>query len=169
MNKILTIRNKLLSLRGQMDINDEYDQGLYTARGELSFFFSPTWRITNSHSEIATLKRRRFSLRPTYDVTSQFGNYTVKKKWLSWSRHYTVSGGMFDGATATGNFLDLEFSIKHGNREIASVSERLVSLRDTHVIIVNKDESPDVLFTCVLMVIMQLDKRDGNGSVVGSD
>ena len=167
MSKILTIRNKLLSLRGQMDINDEHDQSLFTAKGELSFIFSPTWRIFDSQNKLATIKKKKLTFRPTYSVRSIFGSYTVKRKLLSWTRQYYVVDGMYQGATANGSLLDLAFTISHGDREISSASEKLISLRDTHVIVVNEDEEPDVLFTTVMMVIMQLDKK--NDSVAVSD
>lgn len=169
MGKILTIRNKLFSLRGQMDINDEHEQSLFTAKGEFSFFFSPTWRVFRENNELATIKKRRFSIRPTYDVTSIFGSYSVKRKLLSWTRQYYVVDGMYHGATAKGNFFDLAFTIQFGGTEIATANEKLISLRDTHVIIVNRDEEPDVLFTSVLMVIMQLDKSDDKTSGTLSD
>lgn len=165
MSRILTIRNKLLSLRGQMDINDEHDQSLYTAKGELSFLFSPTWRIFDSQNKLASIKKKKFSFKPTYSVRSIFGSYTVRRKLFSWTRQYYVVDGMYTGASAKGNLLDLAFTINHGEREISSASEKLVSLRDTHVIIVNQDEEPDVLFTVVMMVIMQLDKNNGSTTV----
>ena len=66
MDKVLVVKNKLLSLRGHIFIYDENGEQVYDAKGSLSLF-SPKYTLSNGNETLAVIKKRfwlrRFRLR----------------------------------------------------------------------------------------------------------
>lgn len=158
MSTVLSISNKLLSFRGRMSIGDENGKALYDANGQFSFLW-PTWTLRKSDKHIATVKRKLWAWQPTYIIDSCLGDFVVKRHLFSWTRSYTVIGGPYDGAEIKGNFWDLKFRVTHGNKCIASAKGQILSMRDTHSILVHNGKTDDELFTTIVMVVLQLDKQ----------
>ncbi|XOV77968.1 MAG: hypothetical protein ACFHVJ_13565 [Aestuariibacter sp.] len=164
----LVISNKLLSLRGRMEITDENGILLYDAVGELALF-SPTWRITKGQEQVASVKRKTFSFAPTYFVKSKLGDFVIKRKVFSLSRRYHILGGPFNGAVISGNLLDLKFNINHGTQTLARASGNVLSLRDRHNIEVTSTQPEAELMTVIAMVTLNLDKKsDSSSGSIGS-
>ncbi|WP_018984901.1 LURP-one-related family protein [Salinimonas chungwhensis] len=160
MSTILSINNKLLSFRGRMSIGDENGEQLYDATGQFALF-NPTWILRKRNQQIATVKRKMWPFWSLmWDIHSSIGDFQVKRKLFSWSRIYYVIGGKYDGAIIEGNFWDLKFSVTHQKKTIASAKGKILSIRDTHSIEVYDDESDSEIFTTIMMVVLQLDRRD---------
>ena len=155
MTRILSIANKLLSLRGHIDITDEHGSLAYEAKGELALF-APTWRITRSEKEVATIRRKIFSWSPTWIVQEGSEVFQIKRKLLSWTRQYYAVGGSYDGTIVEGNIWDLSFRVFRNLDTIATATGKILTLRDRHNIeIVGEGE----LFVVIAMVVLQLDRR----------
>ncbi len=73
MSKLLSINNKLRSLRGRLTITDESDEVAYDAQGEFSLF-SLTWRLAKSGKEIATIRKKAFSWSPTWIINGELNS-----------------------------------------------------------------------------------------------
>ncbi|RUO62085.1 hypothetical protein [Pseudidiomarina insulisalsae] len=159
MSKTLVFADKLLSLRGQIDITEQEGQLSYQARGDFSLFRT-RWRVFREGHEVAMIRRKLFSLSPTYHISGQLGEMVLTRKFLALNRQYTVAGGSYDGATFTGNLFDLAFQIEHQGRPLAQAREKLISMRDKHRLEVLSDDADDELFTVIVMVVMQMEKRD---------
>lgn len=159
MSRILTVSNKLLSLRGRVCITDADDRDVYHAQGELAFL-SPTWRLYEGGAAegppLATIRRRLLAWVPTWDIEAGGMSFQIKRKVFSWTRQYDVVGGDYDGATIRGNIWDLNFAITHHCRELATAAGKLLSLRDRHrVEIVGEGEH----FVVIALLVLQLDRR----------
>jgi uncharacterized protein YxjI len=155
MTRLLSIANKLLSLRGRMEITDDQGNPAYEARGEIAFL--PTWRIEAGSREVAQVRKKLFAWVSTWVVGGELGEFVVKRKYFSWSRQFYVVGGALDGATIKGNLFDLKFEVRVGDEVIARATDRIFTLRDRQdVEILGEPE----LFVVVAMVILHLDKRD---------
>jgi len=165
MSTVLSISNKIFSLKGQMFIDDENGERRYDAKGEFAFF-CPTWTLKNSTKELATVVKKFWAWSPTWNVQSEIGNFVIKRKLFSWTRTYNVVGGSYDGAIIKGNIWDLKFEISHKDKCIASAKAKILSLRDTHNIQVHETKNDAELFTTITMVVLHLDKQDDNN---GSD
>jgi uncharacterized protein YxjI len=168
MSTVLSISNKLFSLKGKMFIDDENGDRLYDANGEFAFF-CPTWTIKNSASEVASIKRKLWSWAPVWNVKSTIGDFLVKRKLFSWTRTYSVIGGPYSGAVVKGNIWDLKFAITHNDKSIASAKGKILSLRDRHNILVHDTDETSEIFTTIIMVTLQLDRKNKRGSAVSSD
>lgn len=159
MTQQLFIRNKLISLKGNIIICDEHDEPRYQAKGSFAVFY-PRWRLFNGEAEIASLRRKIFVWRPTWQINSELGDFIIKKKLLSWYSRYKVFGGPFDGAEIKGNFWDLKFEISHQSQQLAKASGKLVSLRNRYAIELLRDDETTELFTAIVMVTMLMHRRD---------
>ncbi len=167
MPRTLSISNKIFSFKGHMFIDDENGERRYDAQGSLALF-SPTWTIEKSGEQLAMLKRKLWAWSSTWHVQSTLGDFVIKRKLFSWNRVYNVFGGAYDGAVVAGNIWDMEFAISHGDRTIASANEKLLSLRDRHIVQIQEDSDSDELFTTIVMVAMLQDKQD-DSSGSGAD
>ncbi len=160
MSQLLSVSNTLLSMRGRMPITDETGVLLYEAKGELAFM-SPTWRLTTANGDVvATVRKKVFSWQPTWIVSGELGVFEIRRKILSFVRRYRVIGGPFNRAEMTGNIWGLKFNVVHNSEDIAYATGKVFSLRDTHTIKVVKSGAEAMLFTAIVMVTLQLDKRD---------
>jgi uncharacterized protein YxjI len=168
MSTVLSISNKIFSLKGQMFIDDEKGERRYDAKGEFAFF-CPTWTLKNSTKELAKVKRKLWAWSPTWNVQSEIGDFTIKRKLFSWTRTYYVEGGSYDGAIIRGNIWDLKFEISHQDKRIASAKSELLSLRDTLNIQIHETKYNAELFTTITMVVLNLDKQNDNNGSDSSD
>jgi len=156
MSRVLSIANKLLSLRGRMEIADEQGAPAYEAQGEFALF-SPTWRISRNDQEVATVRRKIFAWVPTWVIECGAESFLIKRKLLSWTRQYHAVGGTYDGAVVKGNIWDLSFRVSRASATLATASGKILTLRDRHnVEIFGEGE----LFVVIAMVVLQLDRRD---------
>ena len=157
--RILTVSNKLLSVRGEVRINDGEGAPVYTARGEFSFF--PTWRLYREgveFEEVATLRRKVFAIRPTWLVRADGEQFRICRKLLSFRRSYFIVGSPYDGASLQGKLFDLSFGIEQDGRTLARARGRILTLRDVHSVEVTSPS--DELFVVVVMLVLQLERRD---------
>ncbi|AOW76889.1 hypothetical protein A3Q34_08495 [Colwellia sp. PAMC 20917] len=168
MSTVLSISNKIFSLKGQMFIDDENGERCYEAKGEFALF-CPIWTLKNSVKDLATVKRKLWSWSPTWNVESTIGDFIIKRKLFSWTRAYNVAGGLYDGAVIKGNVWDLKFEISYKDECIASAKSKILSLRDTHNILVHETNNDAELFTTIIMVALHLDQKDDKNDSGSSD
>jgi uncharacterized protein YxjI len=159
MTTILSIANRLMSLRGRIDITDEHDANAYHARGEFAFL-APTWRVYRGEDAegepLALIRRKLWSWTPTWNVRMGGSDFQLKRKPWSWRRIYRAFGGAYDGAEISGNIWDMSFAITHDGGTLATAAGKLLSLRDRHrVEIPGQGEE----FVVVALVVVQIDRQ----------
>lgn len=159
MPQFLSVTNKLLSLRGNIRLTDENDNLAFEAKGDFALF-SATWRIFQGDVQVATVRRRIFSIRPTWEIGGNLGEFLIKRKIFALSRKMYVEGGPFNEAKIVGNIWDLRFSIEKGCTPLAKASGKILTLRDRHNVQLLSQNAADVLFTVISMVVVQLDRDD---------
>lgn len=162
--RLLTISNKLLSLRGHIRVDDDAGQPAYVAQGELAFF--PTWRVRRAAGEsevgdeVIRIRRKVFAIRPTWLVNTDNEDFQIKRKLLTFRRSYYAEGESYQGTTLTGNLLDLKFSIERNGQQLARAAGKILTLRDVHSIEVLSEHPIDELFVVAVMMVLQLERRD---------
>lgn len=156
MTRVLSMANKLLSLRGRLEVSDDAGALAYEARGEWAWL-SPTWRLYQGPREFATVRRRLLAWSPTWEVGGELGDFLLRRRWWSWTRQYHVLGGPHDGALLKGSFFDYSFELTQGGTLLARAQGKLLTLRDRHQIeVLGGDER----LVIIAMVVMQLERRD---------
>jgi uncharacterized protein YxjI len=156
---ILSIANKLLSIRGKIEVTDELGNNAYEAQGQLAFF-SPTWTLNSTLGPVATIRKRIFSWKPTWEIGGTLGAWRIRRKVLSWTRKYYLEGGPFDGTFINGSFLDLRFEIRARDGLIARASGKILTLRDRHNVEVLDPRPEAEVMTVIAMVVLQTDRAD---------
>ncbi|MBN3761237.1 hypothetical protein [Burkholderia sp. Ac-20365] len=156
MPRTLSVANKLLSLRGAVDITDDRGELAYRAKGSFSLL-SPTWRLYRGDAEVGTVRKRLFSFVPTWRITGELGEFSVRRKVFALRRRYYAVGGPRDGATVAGNIFDLRFNVSHAGETLAHAKGRLLSVRDRHDLEVVAEPE---LFIVFVVLVLQLDRRD---------
>lgn len=159
--RTLTVANKLLSLRGEIRVEDGSGDTAYVAKGQFAFF--PTWRVYRSGAEVATIRRKVLAIRPTWLVHPDAGDFQIRRKLLAFRRRYYAVGGAHDGATLTGNVFDLSFQVQLQGRSLARASGRILTLRDQHSVQILAASAEDELLVVTAMVVLQLERRDEAG------
>ena len=157
MSRVLSIANKLLSIRGRIEVTDERGELAYEARGELAFL-SPTWRLHQRGQELASVRQRVFSWAPTWQISAGNDAFEIKRKLLSWTRQCYTVGGPYDGALIQGNLWDLNFKVTHAGSTLATATGKILTLRDRHKVEVLSEA--DELFVVMAMMVVHLDRRD---------
>lgn len=154
MSRVLSVANKLLSLRGAVEITDGYGKMAYRGKGEFALL-SPTWRVFRGDTPVGSVRRRVLSWRPTWDIKGELGDFRIMRKLLSFRRRYYTVGGPVDGATVTGNFLDLRYEVSRAGKSLAKARGRILTLRDRHEVEVL--DEPE-LFVIFAMLVVQMDR-----------
>lgn len=165
MSQVLTIKNKLLSVRGEMVFLNSSEQEVYAAKGQLSFF-NPTWTLFKGSDQIAQMKRKLWSWSTKYLIETKASSFELKRKSWSWTRKYQVMGGYFNGAEITGGFWDTSFEMHHSGRPIYKGDNEFLTLRDTCHVTFYDEKHLDEL--AAILVAMRLDRKsDESGGAAG--
>jgi uncharacterized protein YxjI len=157
--RTLTISNRLLSIRGRMEIVDESGQSAYEAHGSFALL-RPTWRISKGSRQVATIRRKIVSFTSSWKIKGELGTFLIRRKLLAWRHRYKTIGGPFDGAALRANLWDLKFVIEYRDAVLARASGTLLTLRDRQTIEVMQEGDAAELFTVIAMVALHLDHRD---------
>ena len=161
MAKTLVLKNRLRSLLGQIDVLTEDDTLAYRATSELSWS-GTRWRLCQADRELLILRRPWFSFMSVWHVSGAAGDMRIERK-LSMRRHYTVSGGPYDGTVISGNLWDRSFVIDGPDGMLARASIALMSLRDRHQVEI-LDEEAELLCVAAMVAI----KADRNSEAAAA-
>ena len=156
MSRVLSVANKLLSIRGAIDITDGDGNLAYHGKGQFAAL-SPTWRIYRGDNQVGSIRRRIFSWIPTWDIAGELGAFKIKRKRFAFTRQYYAVGGPADGATVTGNLWDLKFQVECAGHTLAKARGRLLTMRDRHDVEVYGQPE---LFVVFALLVLQMERRD---------
>ncbi|SHN46477.1 LURP-one-related/scramblase family protein [Cryptosporangium aurantiacum] len=136
--KVLHVDGKVLSLRNRLVIED------------------PSGR------EVASVHRHLVSIRPTYEVRigGEKAAEVRKKLFTPFRERFTIDVPGPDDLEMTGNLFDHEFVIERGGREVAAVSKRWVSIRDTYAVNIAPGENDLLILAGVLALELALSRKD---------
>ena len=107
-------------------------------------------------NELAFIRQKLLAWGPTYEIYRQGELAAVVKKSLFtlFQCHFSVDVPGPDDLEATGNFIDYEYRFTRGDREVAAVSRRWLTLTDTYG--VNIDEGEDDILILASTVVVDL-------------
>ncbi|MBB5546534.1 LURP-one-related/scramblase family protein [Paraburkholderia fungorum] len=156
MSRILSVANKLLSIRGAIDITDGDGNLAYRGKGQFAFF-SPKWRIYRENDLVGTIRRRILTWAPTWDISGELGAFAIKRKRFAFTRQYYAVGGPAHGATVSGNLWDFKFRVARAGETLAKARGRVLTVRDRHDVEVFGQPE---LFVVFAMLVLQMERRD---------
>ena len=111
--------------------------------------------------EVARVHRKLIALRPTYEVSVGGREVAeVRKHFFTPFRdRFTIDVPGPDDLEMTGDLLDHEFTIRRGDRTVATVSKRWLTLRDTYSVDIAPGEDDLLILASVLALDLAEDRE----------
>lgn len=150
------LKQKLLSLGDDYYIRDADGRDVYRVDGKALSWGGKFSFQDLTGTELAFINQKVLKLSPTYEIHRNGELAAVVKKELFALLHhrFTVDVPGPDDLEARGDFFDHEYVLTRGDREVARVSKRWFSLRDTYGVEI-ADGEDDVLILASAVVVDQ--------------
>lgn len=158
MPRLLTVAQKLLSLKERFQIYDDGDQVVFDCSWRFAWI-NARWVLTREGRDVAVFRKRVWSIGSKWDVQSDLGDFLMRRKILSFRRRIFVEGGPLDGAEFSGGLFDLSFVLEHKDAMLAKAHAKILTLRERHVVEVLDDRPEAELLTAILMTCLLVEKH----------
>ncbi|MFI5843293.1 LURP-one-related/scramblase family protein [Catenuloplanes sp. NPDC051500] len=137
-NKVLHVDGKVLSVRDKVVIEDLTGQ------------------------EVASVHRHLVALRPTYEIRigGEKAAEVKKKLFTPFREKFTIDVPGPDDLEMKGDLLDHEYVIERGGTQVAEVSKRWLTIRDTYAVEVTAGEEPLLVIGAVLALDLALERAE---------
>ena len=156
------IREKFFSIGDDFDVLDEHGNKLFHVDGKVLSVRDKVVIEDLHGQELASVHRHLVSLRPTYEI--RIGGETaaeVKKKLFTPFREkFTIDVPGPDDLEMRGDLLDHEYTIERGGDEVAAVSKRWLTIRDTYAVQIAAGQDPLLIIGSVLALDLALDREE---------
>jgi uncharacterized protein YxjI len=150
-----TMRQDLIALGDDFTIKDADGREVYKVDGKAFTIVREKLSFQDIEGkELAFIRERMISLTDSFEILRD-GKLAavVKKDFFNVFRcGFTVDVPGPDDLEATGNLLEHEYIFKRGNREVASVSKRWFTLRDTYGIDIDDGEDPVLILAAAVVI-----------------
>ena len=155
------IRERLFRLGEDADIADESGRVVFKVDGKVLTLRDRLVVRDPAGREVAQVQRRLLALRPSYEISVGGEEVaTVRKHFFTPFRdRFTIDIPGPDDLEMAGNLLDHEFTIRRGDRVVATVSKRWFSLRDTYGVDVAEGENDLLILASVLALDLAEDRE----------
>lgn len=158
---VLTVNQKLISIREHYTIDDEEGRPVYHVSGSL--FKIPKYFVITDllENELARVTRQVVSLLPKFflDIDGE-RVATIQKKLSVLRPKYEVLG---EGIQIKGNLFDMNFTIEKDGRVIGRIDKKWLAIRDQYRIEVD-DEQNELLVIGLVLAIDYVKKIDNEGA-----
>ncbi|MGB3617374.1 MAG: LURP-one-related family protein [Catalinimonas sp.] len=156
------IKERFWSLGDNFYIENEAGERAYRVKGKV-FSWGDKLSFQDAHGEeLAFISQKLISLRPKYTISrggETFAEVTKEFTWLR--RKFTLDVPGPNDYTITGSFWEHEFEFVRSGQTVATVSKRLVSLRDSYgVKIAPGEDEVAILCTCIVIDQVLHDDKD---------
>lgn len=156
------IRERFFSIGDDFDVLDEHGNKLFHVDGKVLSLRDKVVIEDLHGQELASVHRHLVSLRPTYEI--RIGGETaaeVKKKLFTPFREkFTIDVPGPDDLEMRGDLLDHEYTIELGGEEVAAVSKRWLTIRDTYAVQVAAGQDALLIICSVLALDLALDREE---------
>src|SRR3954471_3127439 len=128
------MKQKLLSWGDDFYIRDETGRDVYFVDGKAFSFGDQLSFQDLERTELAFIRQKVFAWGKTYEIFrgGELAAVVKKELFALFHHRFTVDVPGPDDLEVTGNFLDYEYVFRRGDREVATVTKRWLSLRDTY-------------------------------------
>lgn len=156
------IREKFFSIGDDFDVLDEHGAKVFHVDGKV---FSVRNRVViedASGAEVAAVHRHLVAMRPTYEITigGEKAAEVKKKLFTPFRDKFVIDVPGPDDLEMKGDLLDHEYVIELGGIEVAAVSKRWLTIRDTYAVQVTGDVDPLLIIGSVLALDLALAREE---------
>jgi uncharacterized protein YxjI len=156
------IRERFFSIGDDFDILDEHGEKVLHVDGKVLSVRNKVVIEDLSGAEVASVHRQLVALRPTYEVRigGEKAAEVRRKLFTPFREKFTIDVPGPDDLEMRGNLLDHEYTIDRGGREVAAVSKRWLTVRDTYAVQLAADQDPLLILGSVLALDLALTRTD---------
>jgi uncharacterized protein YxjI len=168
------IKERFFSIGDDFDVLDEHGDKLLHVDAKVLSVRNKVVIEDPSGTEVASVHRHLVALRPTYEIRigGEKAAEVKKKLFTPFRDKFTIDVPGPEDLTMKGDLLDHEYVIEREGREVAAVSKRWLTIRDTYAVQVEAGEDPLLIIASVLALDLALerdekkkeekDEKDGN-------
>ena len=161
------IREKFFSVGDDFDVLDEHGTKLFHVDGKVLSVRDKVVIEDMSGAEVASVHRHLVAMRPTYGITigGEKAAEVRKKLFTPFREKFSIDVPGPDDLEMKGDLMDHEYVIERGGDEVAQVSKRWLTIRDTYAVQVGPDVDPLLILCSVLALDLALardEKREEN-------
>jgi uncharacterized protein YxjI len=156
------IRERFFSIGDDFDILDEHGTKVLHVDGKV---FSVRNKVViedlDGH-ELASVHRHLVALRPTYEIRvgGEKAAEVRKHVFTPFRERFTIDVPGPDDLEMRGNLFDHEYTIDQGGREVAAVSKRWLTMRDTYAVQIAADQDALLVLASVLALDLALHREE---------
>jgi uncharacterized protein YxjI len=153
------IREKFFSVGDDFDILDEHGTKVFHVDGKVLSIRNKVVIEDVSGAEVASVHRHLVAMRPTYEIKigGEKAAEVRKKLFTPFRDKFTIDVPGPEDLTMKGDLLDHEYVIERGGRDVATVSKRRLTIRDTYAVQVQPGEDPLLIISSVLALDLALE------------
>jgi uncharacterized protein YxjI len=158
-DRMYVIRERFFSIGDDFDVLDEHGNKVLHVDGKVFSVRNKVVIEDLSGAEVASVHRHLVALRPTYEIRigGEKAAEVRKKLFTPFHDKFTIDVPGPDDLEMRGELLDHEYTIEQGGREVAAVSKRWLTVRDTYAVQVAADQDPLLIIASVLALDLALD------------
>ncbi|MCY1141085.1 LURP-one-related family protein [Actinoplanes sp. Pm04-4] len=155
------IRERFFSIGDDFDVLDEHGNKVFHVDGKVLSVRNKVVIEDPSGNEVAGLHRHLVSLRPTYEIRigGEKAAEVKKKLFTPFREKFTIDVPGPDDLEMKGDLLDHEYVIERGGEEVAAVSKRWLTIRDTYAVQIAAGIEPLLIIGSVLALDLALDRE----------
>lgn len=146
------IKERFFDVGDDFDITDDSGQVVLHVDGKV-LSLRDKLVIEDPHgAEVASVRRQLIALRPTYqiEIGGEKAAEVRKKLFTPFREKFTIDLPGDDDLTMSGDLFDHEYTVERDGREVASVSKRWLSIRDSYAVRVADGENHVLILAAVL-------------------
>src|SRR4029450_13432984 len=146
------IRERFFRLGEDSDITDESGQPVLHVDGKVFTLRDRLVLRDPSGREVAQVQRKLVALRPTYQISigGEEAAEVRKRLFTPFGDRFTIDVPGPDDLEMKGDLFDHEFTLRRGDRTVATVSKRWLTLRETYAVDIVPDEDHLLILASVL-------------------
>jgi uncharacterized protein YxjI len=158
---MFVIRERLFSIGDDFDVLDEDGATVYHVDGKVLSIRNKLIIRDPSGAEVASVHRRLVSLRPTYEVVigGEKAAQVRNRLFTPFRERFTIDVPGPDDLEMRGDLLGHEYVVTRDGYDVAAVSKRWLTLRDTYAVRVTAGIDPLLILCSVLALDLAMSRK----------
>jgi uncharacterized protein YxjI len=155
------IRERFFSIGDDFDVLDEHGTKVLHVDGKVLSLRNKVVIEDLDGNEVASVHRHLVALRPTYEITigGEKAAEVRKKLFTPFREKFTIDVPGPDDLEMKGDLLDHEYVIEQDGQEVAAVSKRWLTIRDTYAVQVAAGVDHLLIIGAVLALDLALERE----------
>ena len=156
------IRERFFSIGDDFDVLDEHGTKVFHVDGKVLSVRNKVVIEDATGAEVASVHRHLVALRPTYEIRigGEKAAEVRKKLFTPFREKFTIDVPGPDDLEMKGDLLDHEYVIEQGGEEVAAVSKRWLTIRDTYAVQVAAGVDPLLIIGSVLALDLAMERAE---------